>query len=664
LGQLRLWHQKNTIRAVILSSPRTTPAKSAEKRSDHLADEKSGLEGEENDLVVYLAAESADGQLFRQAMPVTLKGRLRELRVQRYYRQLGESQRLRYGLRWYSPVLGLKGHYRTVSRLRAYGPAPDYTEWRARCSPVHRRSLKLLSQQGIVDSFTMVAVLDLRGRKVNMAACDITLNSLKGQLQSHPIPVFLLNGGEGDAAVFSELMALPKKHWVLFTRPGVQFQPWMVAWLGHDATTERCDLMYSDHDVLNANGEREEPYFKPDWSPELAMVTGYIGQAFWVRASLWQSLPEAVQHDNGYGAFMAAARQLKHRYISHVPAILWHAANQADNGYAWPSHEAVLAQMARIGVPGTVETDSHGHWRVKLNVQGDPLVSVIIPTRNLVSMLRPCVESVLHRSTWQNLEVIVVDNQSECPDTLAYLQTLRTTPRVKVLSYNQPFNFSAIMNFAVHAVQGEVVCLLNNDTEVITPDWLEEMVSRLQQPDVGIVGARLLYGDGRVQHMGDVLGAGSCASHLHGPIARDNRGYMSRAVLPQDVSAVTAACMVTSKALYMHLSGFDSANLPVAFNDVDFCLRAQRAGYRVIVTPYAELFHYESVSRGAENSPEKQARARKETSYMMRTWPQIIDRDPFYNPNLNQSRADFHLGRTRNVVAPWEAILPARWPRG
>jgi len=196
--------------------------------------------------------------------------------------------------------------------------------------------------------------------------------------------------------------------------------------------------------------------------------------------------------------------------------------------------------------------------------------------------------------------------------------------------------------------------LLNNDTEVITPDWLDEMAGRLSQPDVGVVGARLLYGDGRLQHAGDVLGAGGCASHLHGPIAGEDPGYMNRAVLPQDLSAVTAACLMVRKSLYEAVGGFDAENLPVAFNDVDFCLRVRRAGYRVVYTPYAELFHYESVSRGADNNPEKQARALREARYMRRTWPEVIASDPFYNPNLNQGRPDLRLGRVRNVLAPWE----------
>jgi GT2 family glycosyltransferase len=281
------------------------------------------------------------------------------------------------------------------------------------------------------------------------------------------------------------------------------------------------------------------------------------------------------------------------------------------------------------------------------------MVSIIVPTRDMLHFLKPCVESLLARTTWPNYEILIVDNQSTCTETLAFMEAVGADERVRVLRYDQPFNFSAINNYAAEQSRGDILCLLNNDTEVLTPDWLEEMVSRLLQPGVGVVGARLYFTDGRVQHAGDVLGPGGCASHLHGPIAADDPGYMDRAMLAQDLSAVTAACFVTPRELYRSLGGLEEETLPVAFNDVDYCLRVRESGHRVIYTPYAELYHHESVSRGKDDDPVKAARAKRESDYMRRRWGAVIERDPFYNPNLNYSRADFRLGRLPRIGFPW-----------
>ena len=208
-------------------------------------------------------------------------------------------------------------------------------------------------------------------------------------------------------------------------------------------------------------------------------------------------------------------------------------------------------------------------------------------------------------------------------------------------------------NFAVKQAKGSVLCLLNNDTEVISPDWLDEMVSRLAQEKVGVVGARLYYADGRVQHAGDVVGVGGCATHLHGVLEQEAVGYMHRAVAAQDLSAVTAACLVTPKRLYEQLGGLDEERLKVAFNDVDYCLRVREAGYKVVYTPYAELYHYESVSRGKDDDPVKKARAQAEANYMRKRWSVIHTGDPYYNPNLNGSQPDFSLSKVPRIDWPW-----------
>lgn len=662
----------------------------------------ASLVGEGNDLLLYLVARSPSGQEDRRPIPVTLKGRLREvvrlpfvpaslalqtqygeaaprlkaarvqglnaahglalqgLRVWRYFRRLDAAQRKRLGLRAHSAFLDTQAAYQRVSLLRAYCPAPTYAEWRQHCHSVNGQSLRLLQKQHIPADFQMTVVVDAQGGGESASQAlplvEKTRASVRDQL-GMPGVGFLVRDGtnEGDH-VREALNGLPAHTWVGFAAAGVVFEPWAAAWLAFDSALDQASLLYSDHDITREDGTRDKPFFKPDWSLDLAVVTGYMGQAFWMRAGVWQNLPPEIQAASAYTLFMHAAHAVGEEKVGHVPAILWSAPAAMGDGYARPLRHELENALGLQGRGAAVQTDKHGQWQVLPPLpQPAPLVSVIIPTRNLINMLRPCVESVLTRSNWPNLEVIVVDNQSDCPETLAYLSTLQASGRARVISYDQPFNFSAIVNFAVERAQGSVVCLLNNDTEVISANWLEEMVGRLYHPGVGVVGARLLYADGRLQHGGDVLGAGGCASHMHGPIPGDDPGYMNRAILPQDVSAVTGACLLVRKSLYQELGGFNEKNLPVAFNDVDFCLRVRAAGYRVVYTPYAELHHYESVSRGADVRPEDAARATKEARYMRSTWPHYMASDPFYNPNLNQSRPDMRLGRVRNVMPPWEA---------
>jgi GT2 family glycosyltransferase len=269
-------------------------------------------------------------------------------------------------------------------------------------------------------------------------------------------------------------------------------------------------------------------------------------------------------------------------------------------------------------------------------------------------LIRQCVGSLLERTTYPRFEILVVDNQTAAPDALAYLREIGGNEKVRVLRYDRPFNYSAINNTAVREARGEVVCLLNNDTEVISSDWLEEMVGHLLQPKVGVVGAKLYFPNGQVQHGGDLVGVGGVANHAHAFLQHNDPGYCNRAMVAQELSAVTGACLATWKDIYQQLDGLDEENLKVAFNDVDYCLRVREAGYRVVWTPHAELYHHESVSRGKDIGPEKKRRAEREVAYMRKRWKHVMFRDPYYNPNLNYERPDFSLSVVPMVKKPWQ----------
>ena len=271
-----------------------------------------------------------------------------------------------------------------------------------------------------------------------------------------------------------------------------------------------------------------------------------------------------------------------------------------------------------------------------------PLISIIVPTRDRLDLLRRCVESILERTTYPHYEIVIVDNQSVDPEVLAYLTSFDAHPRVQVRKHDQPFNYSSINNDAVAACRGELICLLNNDIEVITSDWLDELASHAMRPHVGAVGAMLYYPNDTIQHAGVVTGVHGVAAHLYSGMPRGFLGQMARAKLTQGMSAVTAACLIVRREVYMEAGGLDTA-LQVAFNDIDFCLRLQQLGYTNIWTPFAELYHHESASRGHEDTEEKRARFMREMEFMKIRWGVQLDKDPIYNPNLTLSGEPFTL---------------------
>jgi GT2 family glycosyltransferase len=535
--------------------------------------------------------------------------------------------------------------YRLLGSLRYHSPAPEYADWRAlywSCTDGVARRLCQHLQRIHADTEVVQVLIDARraAGSVEQAAESVRAQtglSAQSRVLTANSGAFQLDKLEG---------------WVLYMQPGQVLEPWALAWLLTEACAHPDTLMiYGDHARLIDNAKPASPFFKPDWSPEFQRVSHYVGDCVLVKASALSEATERLGYlPDAYELALEVAAQGGNDPVRHIPAVLWH---QVDEGPP-PNHEMLAAHFKRHDIQARVVCDARGHLRARYDLPAKlHKISIVIPTRDMLHFLKPCVNSILQKTTWPNYEVLILDNQSSCLQTLAYMKEVSADARVRVLAYDHPFNFSAINNFAVEYAEGELVCLLNNDTEVISPDWLDEMTSRLLQPGVGAVGARLYFSDGRVQHAGDVVGPGGCANHLHGIIAADDFGYMNRAVLPQELSAVTAACLLTYRALYRELGGLDEKNLSVAFNDVDFCLRIGEAGYRVLYTPYAELYHYESVSRGKDDNPEKQARAKKEVDYMRKRWADVIERDPFYNPNLNYAKPDFTLGKYPRINWPW-----------
>lgn len=422
-------------------------------------------------------------------------------------------------------------------------------------------------------------------------------------------------------------------------------------------------LLYSDEDKIDEEGLRSDPYFKPDWNRDLFYSQNMISHLGVYHAALVREVGgfrEGYEGSQDYDLALRCIERIGPQQIHHIPRILYHwrmhAQSTAQGLDAKPY--AVLAgaralndHLGRIGLCAEASVVDGG-YRVRYQLHEAPLVTVIIPTHNAVGLLRRCVESIRERTSYPNYEILVIDNRSDDPAALAYLRELARRNNVRVERDARPFNYSAINNDAVRSANGAVVALLNNDVEVINGDWLYEMVSHAMRPDVGAVGAKLLYQDGTIQHAGIILGVHGVAGHAHRFLQRSSLGYCGRAALIQSFSAVTGACLVVRKDLYEKVGGMNEQSLAIACNDVDFCLRLGQAGYRTVWTPYAELYHHESASRGFDDTPEKQARSADEIAFMREHWGHLLVSDPAYNPNLSLDAEDF------SAAWPPRALLP------
>ena len=431
------------------------------------------------------------------------------------------------------------------------------------------------------------------------------------------------------------------------------------------AINERPDarLIYTDEDKIDEHGRRFDPYFKPDWNPDLFLSQNMISHLGVYYAALVRDLGgfrQGYEGSQDYDLALRCVERLGAEHIVHLPHVLYHwraiegstALAKGEKSYATiAGGRALEDHLARTGASGAIVHAADHGYRVQRLVDPlrQPKVSLIVPTRDRVELLRVCVNSILERTEYDNYEIVIVDNQSVEPATHAYFDSLQGNPRVKILAYDAPFNFSEMNNIAAAATQGEIVGMINNDLEAIHGDWLSEMVSHAVRPEIGAVGAMLYYPNDTIQHAGVMLGVGGIANHVNVGKPRGFGGQMSRGLLVQNMSAVTAACLLIRRETFDAVGGLD-AHLQVAFNDVDFCLRVREKGFRNLWTPYAELYHHESASRGYEDTPAKQARFMGEVAFMTERWGEHLFRDPAYNPNLTLESTDFSLAADPRIA--------------
>lgn len=431
-----------------------------------------------------------------------------------------------------------------------------------------------------------------------------------------------------------------------------------------------AQVLYSDEDKVDAWGRRFGPHFKCDFNHVLLLAQDMISRLGVYRRELVEEVGgfragfEAAQdHDLALRCVAAVPRPA----IVHIPRILYHrrapAADTTSVTTTPPVADpatvrAVTEHVRRFDAGACVEPapESPHHLRIRHSLPAPPpLTSIIICTRDHEALLRTAIDSILAKTTYPNYEIIVVDNGSRDEATLRYLSSLAARPGIRVIRDDSPFNFSRLNNSAARHARGPVLCLLNDDIEVLTPDWLEEMVSFAVQPGVGAVGARLWYPDGTLQHGGILIGVGGVAGHAHHRLGRGQPGYFGRAVLQQELSAVTGACLTIRRDVFDEVGGFDE-RIAVAFNDVDLCLRIRAAGYRNVWTPFAELIHHESASRGRDDNPENLARLREEARWMEDRWGATLDGDPAYSPHFSPRTGLF----TFEALPPWRLAATDR----
>lgn len=420
---------------------------------------------------------------------------------------------------------------------------------------------------------------------------------------------------------------------------------------------QNADFIYCDEDKFNKFGGRlYDENYKPDFAIDNLRSNNYICHFTVFDKKLIDKAGTFRKEFDGsqdHDLILRLTEQAKN--IVHIPKVLYHwrvsDASVASDPYAKPytieaGRKAVAEHLERSGLKGTVEsTKIHPNiYRIKYDIIGNPLVSIIIPNYNHVEELSRCIDSIINKSTYKNYEIIIVENNSN-KKTFAYYDTLKKYNNIKVVVYesNSGFNYSAINNYGVQFAKGEHYILLNNDIEIITPNWIEEMLMYSQRDDVGAVGAMLYYPNDTIQHAGVTLGVLTLAGHNFKHFPRGNPGYFGRAGYQQNVSAVTAACLMVSAKVYKQVNGLDES-FAVAFNDIDFCMRIRKEGYLIAFTPFAELYHYESISRGSDEEGEKRERFVSEIERFQARWkPELENGDPYYNPNLTLDREDFSI---------------------
>jgi glycosyltransferase involved in cell wall biosynthesis len=560
------------------------------------------------------------------------------------------------------------GNYERWIRLHDSLSADDIAEMKEQISlwntrplisiimPTHNSNLNFLS--AAINSVINQIYMDWELCIADDASTDLQVFELLEHYQKKDRRIKVVRREKNGhiSAASNTALEIAQGEWIAFLDHDDLLAPGALFWVAQATNkSPNIQIIYSDEDKVDSSGKRFDPYFKPDWNRDLFYSQNYLCHLGVYRKQLIDlidGLRLGFEGAQDYDLTLRCIERVDPKNIHHISRLLYHwrshphstAQSIHAKEYALDAGKRALNEhFERLGIDGHVEVAVGGyraHYRLPEKL---PLVSLVIPTRNSHNLVRRCIEKIIDKTTYQNYEIVLADNGSTDPDSLKYFSQLEKNGIIKIIKYPFEFNYSAINNFVVERVGGEIIGLINNDIEVITPEWLTEMVSHALQQDVGAVGAKLLFKDDTVQHAGVVVGIGGVAGHTMKGIGSNESGYFCRAQLVSSYSAVTAACLIVRKSVYLEVGGLNENELKVSFNDVDFCLKLAELGYRNVWTPYAQLYHHESVSRGGENTRLKMERFKGEIQYMKSRWSAYIHADPAYNPNLTVDCEDHSI---------------------
>ena len=532
-----------------------------------------------------------------------------------------------------------------LGRLGHRSTPVDYNEWRARWVEVddttqariddliaalpHRPTFTVLTAVDGADVETVSATV---GSVVAQRYPDWTL-CLTGEGPLDPTVADAVAAVGDNRVRFTGPSPAPSGEWVARLAPGgLLHEAALFAIAGVVARSPSTAVVYTDHDHIEPGRRFVDPHMKPDWNPDLLAGLDYFGVVTAYRADLWGA--HTGDATGAHDLAVRATARLETDQVVHVPHVLATLRVSGDGSHLMPATVRVTYPLP----------------------DPPPRVSILVPTRDRGQMLERCLSSMQNLTDYPDTELVLVDHESTEARARAVLDRLDGDANAQVIGFSGPFNFAAMINRAAEAASGSVLVLLNNDTEIIDPGWLGELVVQVSRPEVGVAGALLLFGDGTIQHAGVHPGVGGLMGHGHKHLPGDHPGYFGRLRVPHEVTAVTGACLAIEAATFAQLGGLDEEHLAVAYNDIDLCLKARQAGLRVLFTPYARLTHHESVSRGADSDPVRQDRLDGEIAVMRDRWGGLLQVDPAYSPNLDLDGSGFDLADPPRVYPPWSVV--------
>jgi GT2 family glycosyltransferase len=515
-------------------------------------------------------------------------------------------------------------------------------------------------EQFLIDMIESVLEQTYSNWELCIADGNSNENYVKELLQSYAnkdkrIKIKLLTENKGIAGNSNEALSLATGDFITLLDHDDTLTPFALFEIVKVINDHSVDFIYSDEDKITEDGKRRfDRHFKPDWSQDTLRSYNYPIHVSVFRKEIIEQIGgfrEGFEGSQDYDLILRATEKAKK--IIHIPQVLYHWRSSINSTaghikaklYACDSAKKALEEhLKRTGLKGEVKDGlCLSTYQITYDITKNPKISIIIPNKDHYKDLDKCINSIINKSSYRNFEIIIVENGSKEENTFKFYKELKERENVKIIEWNKSFNYAAINNFAVNHSEGEILLFLNNDMEIINPDWLERMLEHVIRKEIGAAGAKLYYPDNTIQHGGVIIGIQGAAGHAHKNFNRNNSGYFARLMIIQNLSAVTAACLMMRKEVFREIEGFDE-RYTVAFNDVDLCLKLREKNYLIIWTPYAELYHYESETRGLEDTPEKQERAKKEVDLLKLKWKGIFEKgDPYYNPNLTLDKEDFSL---------------------